>query len=326
MCSPILSTSSGGAGMVTPLWWPGTRGILGSMICRGTRRSGRAERSPWRPQSRLGPAGGWCEGAPPPPAGRLSQGQWDGPRPGTQGRGAQPLLPRRARAHSPGPGTRGSRCTWPTRLSGAREQRLQHRLKSTCCSDQPLGRDGERSDSAGRPPGWPGLRALRWGGRRGCWGPLEARRPCHPASPGPCPAQGPPASKFPALHPPPGAAPANLQGGNPPASLHLTPQIQNHSLAPSPPRPPHAPTQKSLHLAQNLKGGPVHAPGQRPDWAPAHSAHSPGPHSDHTDGPLCSGPRSCAHLTPSWPAPAQQDPTLLLEAGGPPPAGPHIQP
>lgn len=35
MCSPTLSTSSGGAGMVTPLWWPGTRGILGSMICRG---------------------------------------------------------------------------------------------------------------------------------------------------------------------------------------------------------------------------------------------------------------------------------------------------
>ena len=38
MCSPIFSTSSGGAGMVTPLWWPGTRGILGSMICTGRAR------------------------------------------------------------------------------------------------------------------------------------------------------------------------------------------------------------------------------------------------------------------------------------------------
>lgn len=36
MCSPTLSTSSGGAGIVTPLWWPGTRGIFGSMICRGS--------------------------------------------------------------------------------------------------------------------------------------------------------------------------------------------------------------------------------------------------------------------------------------------------
>lgn len=35
MCSPIFNTSRGGAGMVTPLWWPGTRGILGSMICQG---------------------------------------------------------------------------------------------------------------------------------------------------------------------------------------------------------------------------------------------------------------------------------------------------
>lgn len=35
MCSPTLSTSSGGAGIVTPLWWPGTRGIFGSIICRG---------------------------------------------------------------------------------------------------------------------------------------------------------------------------------------------------------------------------------------------------------------------------------------------------
>lgn len=40
MCSPTFSTSSGGAGMVTPLWWPGTRGILGSMICQGRTRVG----------------------------------------------------------------------------------------------------------------------------------------------------------------------------------------------------------------------------------------------------------------------------------------------
>ena len=45
MCSPIFSTSRGGAGMVTPLWWPGTRGILGSIICQG--------HAPMTPQSTL---------------------------------------------------------------------------------------------------------------------------------------------------------------------------------------------------------------------------------------------------------------------------------
>lgn len=93
----------------------------------------------------------------------------DGPR--TRGTGPHcsvPWLPKgqphgppsaqtRVRAHSPlprsspGPDRRGSHCTWPTRLSEARERRPQHPLKSTCCSDRPLGR--ERKDAVSHQEG-----------------------------------------------------------------------------------------------------------------------------------------------------------------------------
>lgn len=39
ICSPIFSTSRGGTGIVTPLWWPATRGILGSIICTREERT-----------------------------------------------------------------------------------------------------------------------------------------------------------------------------------------------------------------------------------------------------------------------------------------------
>lgn len=142
MCSPIFSTSRGGAGMVTPLWWPGTRGILGSMICRqGQVQSLRAfsnsgpnalqahshshtclqshdNNNPWQHRK--------C---------KVQSMHWD-PTPGpTKTSYSQP-------PDSPVLDRRDSRCTWPIPLSGAPGQRQQHQWKSTCCS-VPLLEKGE---------------------------------------------------------------------------------------------------------------------------------------------------------------------------------------
>ena len=119
----------------------------------GSRRS---PRTPC-PGAGQGLARGGSEGTPPtprhPPC--VSLGRWSQdacPKgPGTWPRGSAPP-PHRLRG-SPGPGTRGSRCTWPTRPSGAQGRRPQRQLKSTCCSDQLLRRRGrERRESEGQGP------------------------------------------------------------------------------------------------------------------------------------------------------------------------------
>lgn len=166
------------------MWWPGTRGILGSMICQGRTCAGHVC-EPIRHvpgtvlRLRLEVA---FEGSPPtadtlhthPPAGAH---RTPGPAtavgrpPDSRHRATllSTLAPQRAASQtppmhrpgswpnallprgSPGPGRRGSHCIWPTRLSEARERRPQHRSKSTCCSDQPLGR--ERKDMVSHQEG-----------------------------------------------------------------------------------------------------------------------------------------------------------------------------
>lgn len=134
--------------MVTPLWWPGTRGILGSIICQGhapvtQEYSQTQSHMPYKLTAIHTPASRamtiihlWqhrnC---------KVQSIHWTHPGPS---RTPYSLLP-----DSPVLGRRDSRCTWPTPPSGAPGRRQQHPWKSTCCSVPPLGKRNTQSDPAG---------------------------------------------------------------------------------------------------------------------------------------------------------------------------------